>query len=91
MSYAGEVVEGLTVRAIVGTASWAKRYLGGEWHNSLTKIDVPGTWDAEYGFRPLQPNSDCLWENGQWVCQEQFDETDKMITIKHDHSLDEVG
>jgi hypothetical protein len=70
MTYAGEVVDGQTIRAIVGTAEWAEQNLGGEWHNSESKIPVPGTWDEIYGFRPEQPGPDCWWENDQWVCPE---------------------
>jgi len=68
MNYAGQVVDGQTIRAIVATAEWAEENLGGEWHDSLSKIAVPGTWDVEYGFRPEQPAPDCYWENGQWIC-----------------------
>jgi hypothetical protein len=51
--YAGEVVDGQTVRAIVGTAEWAEQNLGGKWHDSESKIPVPGTWDETNGFQPL--------------------------------------
>lgn len=51
--YAGEVVDGQTIRAIVGTAEWAICNLGGEWHESESKIPVPGIWDELNGFQAI--------------------------------------
>lgn len=79
MTYAGEVVDGQTVQAIVGTAEWAVENLGGEWHDSENKIPVPGIWDAEHGFRPLQPSPNCWWEDGQWVCSPEFESVDDSV------------
>lgn len=73
MKYAGEVVDGFVVRAVVGTAEWAIQNLGGEWHESENKISVPGTWNEQDGFRSLQPSPDCWWENNSWVCPESED------------------
>jgi hypothetical protein len=53
MSYAGRVNNGVVVEAIVGTAEWAIQNLGGEWHDSETKIRVPGLWDDANGFQPM--------------------------------------
>lgn len=63
--YAGEVIDGQTVRAIVGTAEWAIANLGGEWHDSELKIQVPGTWDELNGFQaislpPPEPEPDVV-------------------------------
>lgn len=63
MTYAGEIIDGKTVRSIVGTSEWAIENLGGEWHDSESKIPMPGTWDADYGFRPEQPYSSWLWNS----------------------------
>jgi hypothetical protein len=53
MTYAGKVIDGNVVQAIVGTAEWAVVNLGGEWHDSETKIWVPGLWDEVNGFQPM--------------------------------------
>jgi hypothetical protein len=59
MSYAGKVIDGGVVQAIVGTAEWAISNLGGEWHDSDDKIPVPGLWDEEHGFQPMpEPEPD---------------------------------
>lgn len=65
-TYAGKVEDGLVVQAIVGTADWAIEYLGGEWHDSLNKIPVPGTWDEAYGFRPLASYPSWIWNGNEW-------------------------
>lgn len=54
-TYAGKVEEGVVVQTIVGTAEWAKTNLGGEWHDSPTKIWLGGTWDETNGFQPPAP------------------------------------
>lgn len=53
LTYAGKVVDGVVVEAIVGTAAWAEENLGGEWHDSPTNIWIPGTWDEINGFQPM--------------------------------------
>ena len=58
-TYAGKVVDGIVVDAIVGTAQWAIENLGGEWYDSPMKIWVPGIWDEMKGFQPiLGPEND---------------------------------
>lgn len=52
-TYAGKIENGIVVQAIVGTADWAIENLGGEWHDSLEKIPVPGIWDSINGFQPM--------------------------------------
>ena len=52
-TYAGKVEDGIVVDAIVGTAEWAVKNLGGEWHDSPDKIWVPGIWDEVNGFQPM--------------------------------------
>lgn len=70
MEYAGKVEDGVVVDAIVGTAAWAMENLGGVWYNSDKKVPVPGLWDEQHGFRPMQPSPDCWWENDRWMCPE---------------------
>jgi hypothetical protein len=69
-TYAGKIENGYVTQAIVGTAQWATDNLGGEWADSLDKIGIGWTWDADHGFRPEQPSPDCDWIDGEWVCPE---------------------
>lgn len=50
---AAEIVDGIVVRAIVGTASWATETLGGFWVESPTPVWIGGTWSEAEGFLPL--------------------------------------
>jgi hypothetical protein len=69
-TYAGKIVDGIVVDAIVADPGWASANLDGEWHDSTTTIWIGGSWDANHGFRPEQPSPDCDWIDGEWVCPE---------------------
>jgi hypothetical protein len=49
---AAEIVGGIVVRAIIGTASWATETLGGFWVESSTPVWIGGTWSEVEGFLP---------------------------------------
>jgi hypothetical protein len=66
MSYAGKIEDGLVVEFIVGTAEWATNNLGGEWHDSQTKVGAGWTWDDDHGFRPAQPYPSWIWDGITW-------------------------
>lgn len=66
INYAGKVENGIVVQAIVGTAQWATENLGGEWYDSPKKIPIPGLWDLEHSFRPLQPFPSWIWDGSTW-------------------------
>jgi hypothetical protein len=64
MSYAAKIEDGVVVEFIVGTAEWATNNLGGEWHDSQTKVGAGWTWDDDHGFRPAQPYPSWVWADG---------------------------
>jgi hypothetical protein len=65
-TYAGKIEDGYVTQAIVGTAEWAIDNLGGEWVDSLDKIGIGWTWDADNGFRPESPYLSWIWDGSKW-------------------------
>ena len=49
---AAEIVDGIVIRAIVGTANWATETLGGFWVESPVPVWIGGTWSEAEGFLP---------------------------------------
>lgn len=49
---AAEIVDGVVVRAIVGSAVWATETLGGFWIESDKPVWIGGTWSETDGFQP---------------------------------------
>jgi hypothetical protein len=54
-TYAGKVEDGIVTQAIVGTAQWAETNLGGEWHDSSSKIGIGWLWDGTSFTPPPAP------------------------------------
>lgn len=51
LQIAGQVVDGVCVQAIVGTAEWATEMLGGEWHDADQHIGIGWRW-THSGWQP---------------------------------------
>jgi len=56
-TFTAQIVDGIVVQVIVGTAEWAISRLGGTWVDCQTLVGIGWTYDQTNGFQPpiIQP------------------------------------